>query len=329
MRGDVGGDRRDLGVETHQARAERGARARVVLLLGAGGRECGVERGLGLGQVVQGGQRVSGGPGAGSGPALGDGGLGIRHQWVQGCGRHLGSQPFGVDQVGGDRGDGRRQVRGGALEALPRPGDLGGEFARLGDRALGDAHLLHSGGVLARLDGGSRLVQGGAPGLEQTTGALGSLRDRGERAGRIGGVEGDQQGVGHGDRLLGLIGPLGGLGHGGRQIRLQAAAGIEGGLLLLDDADGVVAPLEDLAVHLALDGLGLRDVVVQELAQLEGAGQVPAGGLQRRGEGVRRRQAELGLGVGQLLGGRAHGVVGCDQRLARPDPKVLDRHHLR
>ena len=56
---------------------------------------------------------------------------------------------------------------------------------------------------------------------------------------------------------------------------------------------------------------------------------MPAGGLQRRGEGVRRRQAELGLGVGQLLGGRAHGVVGGDQRLARPDPKVLDRHHLR
>ena len=183
--------------------------------------------------------------------------------------------------------------------------------------------------MLARLDGVARLVQGRAAGVEQAAGALRGLRDRRERVGRVGGVEGDQQGLGHGDRLLGLVGPLGGLGHRGRQVCLQAAAGVESGLLLLDNGDGVIAPLEDLAVHLALDRLGLGDVVVQELAQLEGAGQVAAGGLQGLGEGVRGRQPELGLGVGQLLGGRAHGVIGGHERLARPDPQVLDRHHLR
>ena len=84
--------------------------------------------------------------------------------------------------------------------------------------------------------------------------------------------------------------------------------------------------LEDLGVHLALLRLGLRDVVVEDLAQLEAPRQVLAGAVQRGGEGVRGGQAELRLRVGQLLGGGAHRVIGLDQGAAGLRAQLLHRH---
>ena len=83
--------------------------------------------------------------------------------------------------------------------------------------------------------------------------------------------------------------------------------------------------------RLALIGC-LGDVVVEDLAQLEAPRQVLAGAVQRGGEGVRGGQPELGLGVGQLLGGRPHGsgvglvvgvVIGLVQALTQIQEQTL------
>ena len=84
--------------------------------------------------------------------------------------------------------------------------------------------------------------------------------------------------------------------------------------------------LEDLGVHLALLRLGLGDVVVEDLAQLEAPRQVLAGAVQSGGEGVRGGQAELRLRVGQLFGGGAHRVIGLDQGAAGLRAQLLHRH---
>ena len=322
MGGDVGGDRRDLGVQARQARTQRGAGARVVVLLRPRRGQRGVQGGLGPRQVVQGGQGIPARPRPGGGATGGDGGLGVGHEGAQGGVGHPGGQAPRVDQVGGDGGDGGGQVGGGAVQALAGAADLGGDLTGLGDGALGDAHLLDGGGLLPLLGAGARLVEGGAPRGQQLARALGGLGDGGQGARRVGGVQRDEQRVGHGDGLLGLVGALGGLGDGGRQVRLQTAAGVEGLLLPPQDDHGLGTALEDLPAHLALLGLSLRDVVVEQLAQLEGAREVAAGDPQGLGEGVRGGQPELGLGVGQLLGGRPHGVVGPHQGGARPGVQI-------
>ena len=293
--GDVGGHGLHLGVETGQARAQGGPGARVVLLALAGRGQGGVDGGLGLGQVVQGGQGVAARRAAAGLTALRDGSLGVGHE----------------------RGQSRRRDR--ALQAL-------GVHQGLGDRALGDTHLLHRRRLLGGLDAGARLVQGRAPGGQQAAGLLRGLGHAGQRGGRVGGTQGDQDRLGHDDGLLGLVGPLGGLRDRCRQVRLNPAPLVEGLLLSADLADRLRAVLEDLGVHLPLLRLGLGDVVVEDLAQLEAPRQVLAGTVQSGGEGVRGGQPELRLGVGQLLAGGAHRVIGLDQSAAGLGAQLLDRH---
>ena len=324
--GDVGGHGLHLGVETGQARAQGGPGARVVLLALAGRGQGGVDGGLGLGQVVQGGQGVAARRAAAGLTALRDGGLGVGHERGQSRRRDRALQALGVHQVRGDRGDGRLQVLRRALEPLAGPGDLRGQLTGLGDRALGDTHLLHRRRLLGGLDAGARLVQGRAPGGQQAAGLLRGLRHAGQGGGRVGGAQGDQDRLGHDDGLLGLVGPLGGLRDRRRQVRLDPAPLVEGLLLSADLADRLRAVLEDLGVHLPLLRLGLGDVVVEDLAQLEAPRQVLAGTVQSGGEGVRGGQPELRLGVGQLLGGGAHRVIGLDQSAAGLGAQLLDRH---
>ena len=324
--GDVGGYGLHLGVEAGQARAQGGPGARVVLLALAGRGQGGVDGGLGPGQVVQGGQGVAARVGATGLTALGDGGLGVGHERGQGRRRHRALQALGVHQVRGDRGDGRLQILRRALKALAGPGDLCGQLAGLGDGALGDADLLDRRRLLGGLDAGAGLVQGGAPGGQQAAGLLGGLGHTGQGGGGIGGAERHQDRLGHDDGLLGLIGALDGLGDRRRQVRLDAAPLVEGLLLSADLTDRLRAVLEDLGVHLALLRLGLRDVVVEDLAQLEAPRQVLAGAVQGGGEGVRGGQAELRLRVGQLLGGGAHRVIGLDQGAAGLGAQLLHRH---
>ena len=127
-------------------------------------------------------------------------------------------------------------------------------------------------------------------------------------------MERDQEGLRRMQGLLGLCRALPGLGDRRGQVGLDTAPLVEGLLLGGDDGGGLLAALEHLAVHLALDRLGLGDVVIQQLAQLEGTLHVLTCLGQSLGEVVRGGQPELRLSVGQLLVGGAYGVVGRKER---------------
>ena len=180
-------------------------------------------------------------------------------------------------RLAGHLGDGADQ-HVGLVQAL-----LGGADGHGGEAALARGELFpgRGGGVLHEGEPLLGLADVVGDLDQRALGVLGAqLGQRLFRAGNLG---------------VGLRGPGADGGQGLRGVLLQLPQRIEVGLLLLERGQGGLGTADDLAQPAALLLLGVRNVVVELLLQLEGLRHVALGLLQRLGEVADGGIAVLGL----------------------------------
>ena len=103
-------------------------------------------------------------------------------------------------------------------------------------------------------------------------------------------------------------------GEGLRGVLLQLAEGVEVRFLFLQRREGGLGAADDFAEPAPLLLLGVGDVVVELLLQLERLRHVALGLLQRLGEIADGGVTVLGLGESQFLLAGLDGVVSLDQQ---------------
>ena len=237
-------------------------------------------------------------------------------------------QALHVTQVGGDRGDAPRELLVGAGQLGVGAGYLVEEGGGLADGLLGRPSGSDGRRAVVALQ---RLParRDEAVGRAQQVLGLGAVLAH--RHQRLGGVAGGQTG-----ELLVRDGqPLPDLGEATGQLLeelrcpvLQRPQRRELLGVLVERAARRAGELDDAGQHRALDVLRLLLVVVQLLAQRERLGRGLPRLLEDLAELVRALGAELRLGEGQLLLGRAHGVVHADEGLGGLSLQVGQRDAL-
>ena len=130
--------------------------------------------------------------------------------------------------------------------------------------------------------------------------------------------------LGAGDLGFGLRGAGADGGEGLRGVLFQLAERIEVGLLLLQRGQGGLGAADDLAEPGPLLLLGVGDVVIELLLQLERLGHVALGLLQRLREVPDGGVAVLRLREAELLLAGLDGVVGLDQQRTALAAQLLD-----
>ena len=150
--------------------------------------------------------------------------------------------------------------------------------------------------------------------VEPFLGLLDVVRDLDQGALGVLGAQLGQGLFGAGNLRLGLRGAGADGGEGLRGVLLQLPERIEVGLLLLQRCQGGFGTADDFAEPAPLLLLGVGDVVVKLLLQLERLRHVALGLLQRLGEIADRGVAVLGLGEAEFLLAGLDGVIGLDQQ---------------
>ena len=243
------------------------------------------------------------------------GGLHPRHRAGQLGVRSVGHERFGLGHVLLGLGEARLQVAQHGPQGPFGLADRLGERVHLAERLLGGTHGQRRRGAVLGFPRAPRLREGGLHELEPLPGLRRVVRDLGEGGLRVLAVQ-------RGDRRLGVLHPGPGLGQAGFEtleglghLVLEVAQGVELLLVRRQGRTHGLAALDDLLEPGALLGLGVRDLVVELVLELE-------------------RGPHVLLGLVDVLAERRHGLLpvgrlGEAQLLFRGADGVVRGHELR